>query len=256
MSKKLKILIPQGLSNTYLNLVPLINIFESNSNFSEICLYHAYQPPHFKGKNLPTTLKQLVKDDERNIEKIQKNQAKMFKALLHSKTEVTTTFKKNSPVNGIKSFTKKYKPDIIMLATDRQNAISKFINNSNALKLMNGLHVPFLIMPKDYSFKKQVRLNFLLKDFKNLELAKSKSKSFKNIFEDIRFIHRDPKKKAKSTKDIKVIDSITDYVKDSKYDEVFMLIRKKKGPLQKGLSKGFVDRLIGINQAPVIIIND
>ena len=256
MSKSLKILIPQNLNHTALNLVPLINIFESKSKFSEICLYHAYEPPSFKGKRLPTTLTQLIIDDERNIQEIQKTQAKMFMALLDSKTKVVTTIKKNVPVPGIKTFAKKYNPDIIMLVTQRQNGITRYINNSNALKLMNDLDYPFLIMPRDYDIKKPVRLNFLIQHFENLDLAKEMTKKFRDIFSDIKFIHRDPKQEKKSTKEILVVSSITDYIQGSTNGEVFMLIRKKKSKLQKVLAKGFVERLIGINQAPVIIINE
>ena len=81
------------------------------------------------------------------------------------------------------------------------------------------------------------------------------SKDFRDIFDEVTFVHRDPTKKKKSTKEIKVVSSIENYIKKSENDEVFMLIRKKKGALQSALSKGFVDRLVGLNQAPVIIVN-
>lgn len=256
MANDLKILIPHDLNNDYINLIPLINKFESYSKFSEICLYHAYEPPSLGGKKMPQTLKTLIKDDEKHIEKVLNNQAKIFKKLLDSKTSIKTVFKKNKPVQGINNYTKKYNPDIIMLTTSKQMGLAKYINNSNALKLMNILDVPILIMPRDYHSENELRLNFLIEHFENIELAKQLSEGFRAIFKDIKFIHRDPAMSKESTKDIKVIPSIEEYIKDSKFDEVFMLIRKKKSKLQKALTTGFVDRLVGLNQAPVIIINE
>lgn len=256
MNNNLKILIPHDLNNDYLNLIPLINKFESYSTFSEISLYHAYEPPNLQGKKMPETLKSLIKDDEKNIEKILSTQAKIFRKLLNSNTDIKTVFKKNKPVQGITNFTKKYTPDIVMLTTSRQMGIAKYINSSNALKLMNILDIPILIMPRDYEVTRELRLNFLIEYFENYELAKELSKGFTDIFKDIKFIHRDPTMAKESTEEIKVIPSIEEYIKKSKYDEVFMLIRKKKSRLQKALTTGFVDRLVGLNQAPVIIINE
>ncbi len=256
MSKQLKILIPHDLNNNYLNLVPLINKLQANSAFGEICLFHAYEPPVLRGKSMPETLKELVKDDEKNIEKILLTQAKIFKKLIHPKTTIKNVVKRNNPVQGVKSFAKKYNPDIIMLTTEKSMGISKFINNSNTLKLMNMLDTPFLIFPKDYKFKKEIRLNFLIEHFENYELAKKMSKNLTDIFDDVKFLHRDPSNSKQSTKEIKVISSIEDYIHKSKHDEVFMLVRKKKNIVQKALTKGFVDRLIGLNKAPVIIINE
>lgn len=255
MAKNLKILIPHGIQYAYLNLVPLINKFEANSQFSEICLYHAYEPPKLRGAALPQTLKTLMEDDERYINNILSNQAKVFSGLLNSNTKVKTSVRRNRPVQGIKNKIKKYKPDIVMMTTQQHMGISKYINSSNALKLMNIVDVPILILPQDYKFKNEIRLNFLIQHFENYELAKDLSKGFRAIFDEVRFIHRDPTKQKKSTKEIKVVGSIENYIKKSKHDEVFMLIRKKKGPLQSVLSKGFVDRLVGLNQAPVIIVN-
>ncbi len=256
MSKRLKILIPHDLKNNFLNLIPLINAFEAKSKFSEICLYHAYEPPHLLGKNLPETMKDLVEDDEKNIAKSLKTQASIFQSLIKSDTKVKTVFKRNKPIPGIKNFAKKYKPDIIMMTTQRQNLITKFINTSNALKMFNAVDAPILIMPREYQVTKDLRLNFLIQFFENVELAKTLSQGIDKIFDKTRFLHRDPTLAEKSTKEVKVVASIQDYIQDSKYDEIFMLIRKKKNPLQKALTTGFVDRLIGINQAPVIIINE
>ncbi|GLR15419.1 universal stress protein [Portibacter lacus] len=255
MARHLKILIPHGMQYSYLNLIPLLNKFENNSQFSEICLYHAYEPPKIRGKAMPQTLKDLMDDDEKTIKNFLNNQAEIMSKLLKSDTKIKTSVRKNRPVQGIKVKIKKYKPDILMMTTQNHMGISKFINSSNALKLLNQIDIPILILPQDYKFKKDIRLNFLIQHFENYELAKELSKGFKDIFDDIRFIHRDPDKKKKTTKDIKVVSSIEDYIKKSKNDEVFMLIRKKKGKLQSALSKGFVDRLLGLNQAPVIIVN-
>ena len=256
MAKHLKILIPHDLDNDYINLIPLINRFEENSKFSEICLYHAYEPPNLRGKNLPETLKSLIKDDEVNISNILNTQKKIFQRLLNSTTEIRTIFKRNKPIPGIKTYAKKYKPDVIMMTTKQYMGVSKFINSSYALKLFNVLDVPILIMPRDYAVTRELRLNFLIQHHDNYDLAKEMSKDFRQIFDNVRFIHRDPTLSVKSTKRIKVVGSITEYIRESKYDEVFMLIRKKKNPLQKVMSKGFVDRLVGINQAPVIIVNE
>ncbi|WP_235298916.1 universal stress protein [Portibacter marinus] len=255
MAKSLKILIPVGLHYDYLNLVPLINKFEANAQFNEICLYHAYEPPQIRGKALPQTMKDLMDDDEKSIKKILNNHAKVFKRLLKSNTKIKTSVRKNRPVQGIKNKIKRYKPDIVMMTTQQNMGISRYINSSHALKLMNQLDIPILILPQDYEFKKDIRLNFLIQNFENLELAKKLTKGFKSIFDEIKFIHRDPTHMVKSTDEIKVVSSIENYIQKSKNDEVFMLIRKKKPVLQTVLSKGFVDRLVGLNQAPVIIIN-
>ncbi len=255
MAKNLRILIPVGLHYDYLNLLPLINKFESNSKFSEICLYHAYEPPKIRGKALPQTMKALMDDDEKNIKGILSNKAKVFEKLLNSDTKIKTSVRRNRPVQGIRNKIKRYQPDILMMTTRQHMGVSKYINSSNALKLMNQVDLPILILPQDYEFKKHTRLNFLIQHFENYELAKDLSKDFKEIFKDLRFIHRDPDNKAQSNDNIVVVPSIENYINESEHDEVFMLIRKKKTPLQKALSKGFVDRLVGLNQAPVIIIN-
>ena len=256
MSKHLKILIPHDLTNDYINLVPLINKFESYSSFSEICLFHSYEPPSMHGKNLPKTLESLVKDDKKNINKILDTQTKIFKKLVHSKTKIVSVVKNGPHIRSIINFCKKYEPDVIMMITKKQMGISRFINSSNALKLMNIVDVPILILPHDHVIEKELRLNFLIQFFENYELAQNMSKTFTDIFKDIRFIHRDPSYETKSTKHIEVIGSIGNYIRESKYDEAFMLIRKKKNKLQKVLGKGFVDRLLDLNQAPVIIMNE
>jgi hypothetical protein len=208
------------------------------------------------GKKLPQTFSELIADEKKQIEKILSTQKKIFQGLVQSNSAITTTMKIGKHIRAIINFSNEFNPDIIMLTTKEKMGISRYLNSSNALRIMNQLSVPILIFPQDYEVKRELRLNFLIEHFDNLELAKSMTVNFKDIFNDMRFLHREPSGEKQSTDEIQVVRSIENYINDSECDEIFMLIRKKKMGIQKVLGKGFVKKLIGLNQAPVIIINE
>jgi len=229
-------------------------------------IFHSYEPPIIKVKNMPSTEIEIVQDERFSQIDLMKKLRECIEVkageLSRHRCVVNTFLEEGDFFEKIENQLTSKKYDLMVLEPTQRDSFEKFFRKNKVKYLIEKQDEPILILPKKEEQQKQpFRLVGLIKNIDSLEyitglpvfkLAKPERKMLLHFGEHIA---NHPEIKTVPNKEgLTTDETFTEYVKSSQNKHLYIIDHQKRNGLMDFFKRSYTQNLLASGDMNLIVV--